>query len=147
MRSVLAKMETVYMDRNPTAKAILELVRSAENDRVCYDHFAFRTFGVRSFSLKLWFVESKLLTHDLITHFFFPFNRWMVTGLIQWPNFSWISATQQRRSWDFPRKNCEPFGSLLPTTPSPRPVVEPTDPCQGYLYPSFSLTNWARNLR
>lgn len=46
MRSVLAKMETVYMDRNPTAKAILELVRSAENDRVCYDHFAFRTFGV-----------------------------------------------------------------------------------------------------
>ena len=50
-RSVLASMETVYLNRNPTAKAILELIGSAEDDRICYDHFAFRTFGV--FSL-LW---------------------------------------------------------------------------------------------
>ncbi|KAL0421175.1 UNVERIFIED_CONTAM: hypothetical protein Slati_3140400 [Sesamum latifolium] len=45
-RSILAAMETVYLNRNPTAKAILELVRSVDNDRICYDHFAFRTFGV-----------------------------------------------------------------------------------------------------
>ncbi|KAL2519443.1 hypothetical protein Adt_15690 [Abeliophyllum distichum] len=36
----------VYLNRNPTAKAILELVRSIDDDRICYDHFAFRTFGV-----------------------------------------------------------------------------------------------------
>ncbi|OIT20784.1 PREDICTED: uncharacterized protein LOC109219735 [Nicotiana attenuata] len=45
-RSVLASMEAVYLNKNPTAKAILELVRSADGDRICYDHFAFRTFGV-----------------------------------------------------------------------------------------------------
>ncbi|KAL0358035.1 UNVERIFIED_CONTAM: hypothetical protein Scaly_1489200 [Sesamum calycinum] len=45
-RSILAAMETVYLKRNPTAKAILELVRSVDDDRICYDHFAFRTFGV-----------------------------------------------------------------------------------------------------
>ncbi|CAN4094705.1 unnamed protein product [Withania somnifera] len=45
-RSVLASMETVYLNKNPTAKAILELTRSADGDQICYDHFAFRTFGV-----------------------------------------------------------------------------------------------------
>ncbi|OVA09074.1 protein of unknown function DUF1338 [Macleaya cordata] len=51
-RSVLASMEKVYLSRNPTANAILELVRSADEDQICYDHLAFRTFG----KLKaLWF--------------------------------------------------------------------------------------------
>ncbi|CAI9092725.1 OLC1v1028046C1 [Oldenlandia corymbosa var. corymbosa] len=45
-RSVLASMETVYLNRNPTAKSILELVRSVDDEQICYDHFAFRTFGV-----------------------------------------------------------------------------------------------------
>ncbi|KAK6139288.1 hypothetical protein DH2020_026966 [Rehmannia glutinosa] len=44
--NILATMETVYLNRNPTAKAILELVRSVDDDRLCYDHFAFRTYGV-----------------------------------------------------------------------------------------------------
>lgn len=39
-------MEEVYLNRNPTAKAILELVRSVDGDQLCYDHFAYRTFGV-----------------------------------------------------------------------------------------------------
>lgn len=46
-RNILSAMETVYLNRNPTAKKILELVHSAENDHICYDHFAFRTFGVK----------------------------------------------------------------------------------------------------
>lgn len=50
-RSVLTGMETVYLNRNPTAKAILELVRSVEDDRICYDHFAFRTFGVNGYGI------------------------------------------------------------------------------------------------
>ncbi|KAL3368200.1 hypothetical protein AABB24_009199 [Solanum stoloniferum] len=45
-RSVLGNMEAIYLNKNPTAKAILELVRSADGDQICYDHFAFRTFGV-----------------------------------------------------------------------------------------------------
>ncbi|CAH9146652.1 unnamed protein product [Cuscuta epithymum] len=45
-RSVLSRMEEVYLNKNPTAKAILELIQSAYGDRICYDHFAFRTFGV-----------------------------------------------------------------------------------------------------
>lgn len=45
-RSVLGSMETIYLNRNPTAKSVLELVHSTGNDRICYDHLAFRTFGV-----------------------------------------------------------------------------------------------------
>ncbi|KAK9116875.1 hypothetical protein Sjap_015822 [Stephania japonica] len=45
-RSVLARMEKVYLRRNPTAGAILELVHSFDASPICYDHLAFRTFGV-----------------------------------------------------------------------------------------------------
>ncbi len=45
-RTVISNMEKVYLSRNPTAKTILELVRSYDGDHICYDHFAFRTFGV-----------------------------------------------------------------------------------------------------
>ncbi|KAL3840616.1 hypothetical protein ACJIZ3_025207 [Penstemon smallii] len=51
-RNILATMETVYLNRNPTAKAILELVRSVDEDRICYDHFAFRTFGVNGYGIE-----------------------------------------------------------------------------------------------
>lgn len=39
-------MEKVYLSRNPTAKSVLELVSSSDGSPVCYDHLAFRTFGV-----------------------------------------------------------------------------------------------------
>ncbi|ONK60406.1 uncharacterized protein A4U43_C08F18100 [Asparagus officinalis] len=39
-------MEKVYLTRNPTAKSVLESVSSSDGSPVCYDHFAFRTFGV-----------------------------------------------------------------------------------------------------
>ena len=42
-------MEQVYLNRNPTAKSILELVRSTDVDQICYDHVAYRTFGVYFF--------------------------------------------------------------------------------------------------
>uniref|UniRef100_A0A0A0KJ38 2-oxoadipate dioxygenase/decarboxylase n=1 Tax=Cucumis sativus TaxID=3659 RepID=A0A0A0KJ38_CUCSA len=46
LRNVLASMEAVYLRRNPTAKSVLELVRSVHGDTICYDHIAFRTFGI-----------------------------------------------------------------------------------------------------
>ncbi|ONK70800.1 uncharacterized protein A4U43_C04F1670 [Asparagus officinalis] len=45
-RSALSSMEKVYLTRNPTAKSVLESVSSSDGSPVCYDHFAFRTFGV-----------------------------------------------------------------------------------------------------
>ncbi|XP_077245306.1 2-oxoadipate dioxygenase/decarboxylase, chloroplastic/amyloplastic-like [Tasmannia lanceolata] len=51
LRSILSSMEKVYLNRNPTAKAILDLVRSCDGDHVCYDHFAFRTFGVDGYGI------------------------------------------------------------------------------------------------
>uniref|UniRef100_A0A7N0TR83 2-oxoadipate dioxygenase/decarboxylase n=1 Tax=Kalanchoe fedtschenkoi TaxID=63787 RepID=A0A7N0TR83_KALFE len=50
-RSVLASMEHVYLNRNPTAKAILELVQSNCEERICYDHLAFRTFAVNGYGI------------------------------------------------------------------------------------------------
>ncbi|KAK9277640.1 hypothetical protein L1049_007186 [Liquidambar formosana] len=66
-RSVLASMETVYLNRNPTAKAILELVRSFDDDQICYDHIAFRTFGVNGYgidSLAKFFLDFGYTTRE-----------------------------------------------------------------------------------
>ncbi|KAI4384243.1 hypothetical protein MLD38_002423 [Melastoma candidum] len=46
LRKVLERMESVYLSRNPTAKSVLDLVASADDNPICYDHLAFRTFGV-----------------------------------------------------------------------------------------------------
>ncbi|XVE53293.1 hypothetical protein DITRI_Ditri02bG0192600 [Diplodiscus trichospermus] len=50
-RDVLKSMETVYLNRNPTAKSILELVHSVDDAQICYDHLAFRTFGVDGYGI------------------------------------------------------------------------------------------------
>ncbi|VVA90257.1 unnamed protein product [Arabis nemorensis] len=51
-RSVLGQMETVYLNRNPTPKSVLELVRSLDgNEQLCYDHLAFRTFGIGGYGI------------------------------------------------------------------------------------------------
>lgn len=55
-------METVYLNRNPTAKAVLDRVHSADNSRICYDHLAFRTFGVNGYGI------------DSISKFFLDFG-------------------------------------------------------------------------
>ncbi|KAJ0763233.1 hypothetical protein HanPI659440_Chr08g0278381 [Helianthus annuus] len=51
-RSVLSSMEQVYLNRNPTAKAILELARSTDANQICYDHLAYRTFGVNGHGIE-----------------------------------------------------------------------------------------------
>jgi hypothetical protein len=50
-RSVLGQMETVYLNRNPTPKSVLELVRSVDDQQLCYDHLAFRTFGIGGYGI------------------------------------------------------------------------------------------------
>lgn len=40
-----------YLLKNPTAEAALELIRAHDAGRICYDHFAFRTFGVDSWGI------------------------------------------------------------------------------------------------
>lgn len=65
MRSVLGSMERVYLKRNPTAKAILDLVKSVDDaDHICYDHLAFRTFGVSIFFVNYIKLEKKLIDFD-----------------------------------------------------------------------------------
>ncbi len=36
-----------YLIKNPTAMTALDLIRTHVDGPLCYDHFAFRTFGVR----------------------------------------------------------------------------------------------------
>eukprot|EP00268_Persea_americana_P007610 TRINITY_DN1286_c0_g3_i1.p1 TRINITY_DN1286_c0_g3~~TRINITY_DN1286_c0_g3_i1.p1 ORF type:complete len:307 (+),score=48.57 TRINITY_DN1286_c0_g3_i1:131-1051(+) len=66
-RSVLSSMEQVYLSRNPTAKSILDLVHSCEGDQICYDHFAFRTFGVDGYgihSMSKFFLDFGYMPRD-----------------------------------------------------------------------------------
>lgn len=49
MRSLLSAIVRPYLTKNPTAVAALDLIRKHDGGPVCYDHFAFRTFGVCSF--------------------------------------------------------------------------------------------------
>ncbi|XP_076892112.1 2-oxoadipate dioxygenase/decarboxylase, chloroplastic/amyloplastic-like [Bidens hawaiensis] len=51
-RSVLSSMEQVYLNRNPTASAILELVQSTDANQIYYDHLAYRTFAVNGHGIE-----------------------------------------------------------------------------------------------
>lgn len=62
-RSVLSNMQKVYLSRNPTAEKILDLVHSYDGDNICFDHFAFRTFGV-SIILKLSWLATCSVLHN-----------------------------------------------------------------------------------
>jgi hypothetical protein len=50
LRTMLAGMVKPYLGKNPTASSALELIRKHDQGPVCYDHFAFRTFGVISYT-------------------------------------------------------------------------------------------------
>lgn len=50
-RTAVSSMEKVYLGRNPTAKAVLDLVLTADGNQICYDHFAFRTFGIDGYGI------------------------------------------------------------------------------------------------
>ena len=71
LRTMISGMEKVYLSRNPTAKAILELVRKDDGEHICYDHFAFRTFGVNSYlctyfpELNQCIIALRLTYHEL----------------------------------------------------------------------------------
>lgn len=84
-RGVLENMQSVYLNRNPTAKAILDLVHSADNNSICYDHLAFRTFGVLN-SLAL---------------FNFLLDRVSNCSPHHHPTFVCYSATQRHRQLQF----------------------------------------------
>ncbi|XP_050276993.1 uncharacterized protein LOC126718718 [Quercus robur] len=90
LRSVLASMETVYLNRNPTAKAILELVQSVDSDHIFYDHLAFRTFGVNGYGI------------DSIAKFFLDFGY------------------TQREELRFPAKKLKALWFSPPSIPLPR---------------------------
>eukprot|EP00249_Psilotum_nudum_P009649 c22065_g1_i1 orf=482-1714(-) len=46
LRNVLAAMVKHYLKKNLTAVAALDVIREHDGGPLCYDHFAFRTFGV-----------------------------------------------------------------------------------------------------
>ncbi|XP_024956677.1 uncharacterized protein LOC102612790 isoform X2 [Citrus sinensis] len=72
-RTVLQSMEAVYLNRNPTAKAVLELVQSSGNNQICYDHIAFRTFGLKRLALLEGLVDVYLLSIcDVTFSFHYP---------------------------------------------------------------------------
>ncbi|GLJ31683.1 hypothetical protein SUGI_0636680 [Cryptomeria japonica] len=50
-RKALESMEKIYLNKNPTASAILDLVHRCDGGQLCYDHFAFRTFNVDGFGI------------------------------------------------------------------------------------------------
>jgi hypothetical protein len=47
LRGLLSAMVKPYLIKNPTAMTALDLIRTHVGGPLCYDHFAFRTFGVR----------------------------------------------------------------------------------------------------
>ncbi|CAK9263208.1 unnamed protein product [Sphagnum jensenii] len=46
LRGLLSAMVKPYLIKNPTAMTALDLIRTHVGGPLCYDHFAFRTFGV-----------------------------------------------------------------------------------------------------
>ncbi|KFK22784.1 hypothetical protein AALP_AAs60811U000100, partial [Arabis alpina] len=51
LRSVFENILETYLRKNLTAKRIWELVQSVDNEKICYDHFTFRTFQVDGYGI------------------------------------------------------------------------------------------------
>ncbi|KAJ4871709.1 Uncharacterized protein Rs2_46644 [Raphanus sativus] len=51
LRNVLESILKTYLMKNPTVKTIWELVQSMDNEKICYDHFTFRTFKVDGYGI------------------------------------------------------------------------------------------------
>ena len=66
MRSVISAIVKPYLEKNPTAMAALDIIRKHNKASICYDHFAFRTFGVdlcnlfNNYSL-VWVIKTQYL--------------------------------------------------------------------------------------
>ncbi|CAA7036200.1 unnamed protein product [Microthlaspi erraticum] len=52
LRNVFENILKTYLRKNPTAKTIWELVQSVDNEKICYDHFTFRTFKVDGYGIE-----------------------------------------------------------------------------------------------
>ncbi|CAH8253442.1 unnamed protein product [Arabidopsis lyrata] len=51
LRNVFENILKTYLRKNPTAKTIWELVQSLDNEKICYDHFTFRTLKVDGYGI------------------------------------------------------------------------------------------------
>ncbi|XP_013634452.1 PREDICTED: uncharacterized protein LOC106340138 [Brassica oleracea var. oleracea] len=51
LRNVLESILKTYLRKNPTSNTIWELVQSMDNEKICYDHFTFRTFNVDGYGI------------------------------------------------------------------------------------------------
>ncbi|KAF2531492.1 hypothetical protein F2Q70_00030839 [Brassica cretica] len=51
LRNVFENMLKTYLRKNPTAMTIWELVQSVDNEKICYDHFTFRTLKVDGYGI------------------------------------------------------------------------------------------------
>ncbi|CAH2033825.1 unnamed protein product [Thlaspi arvense] len=51
LRNVFENILKTYLRKNPTAKTIWKLVQSVDNEKICYDHFTFRTFKVDGYGI------------------------------------------------------------------------------------------------
>ncbi|XP_013598210.1 uncharacterized protein LOC106371029 isoform X1 [Brassica napus] len=51
LRNVFENILKTYLRKNPTAKTIWELVQSVDNEKICYDHFTFRTLKVDGYGI------------------------------------------------------------------------------------------------
>ncbi|KAG7599292.1 hypothetical protein ISN44_As06g034790 [Arabidopsis suecica] len=73
LRNVFENILKTYLRKNPTAKTIWELVQSLDNEKICYDHFTFRTLKVDGYGI------------DSLSSFFMDYG-YKIGGGLDFPN-------------------------------------------------------------
>ncbi|ESQ34341.1 hypothetical protein EUTSA_v10008275mg [Eutrema salsugineum] len=72
LRNVFENILKTYLRKNPTANTIWELVQSVDNEKICYDHFTFRTFKVDGYGI------------DSLSNFFMDYG-YKIGGVLDFP--------------------------------------------------------------
>ena len=118
LRSILSAMVKPYLTKNPTAVAALDLIRKHDGGPICYDHFAFRTFGVSQGPSTIHtntpfssYAKQEVKGFGLIT--LWTNCRSMDAGSMLCPKYSLILVTRFATSFGFPPRSCVLCGSPL----------------------------------
>lgn len=64
LRKILSAIIAPYLQKNPTAASVLDLIREHEQGPLVYDHVAFRTFAARNPSQ---FVSNEIFNYSVAT--------------------------------------------------------------------------------
>ena len=138
-RSVLSNMQKVYLSRNPTAEKILDLVHSYDGDHICFDHFAFRTFGVSTSLIFSWLSTCSVLHNAKLCDFDYCYDNFPSVITAGW--WLWYRLTCWIFYWFWLRVS---WRTKVPSEKTKSTMVFPSQ--QWWIHQSWYIWTFAKDM-